>query len=83
MWKALPVILMSLLLTGIIIPSYAIDFNENALKHIPDRFIVVLKDDVKPDEFLKKHDVKKIKQYKHALNGLAVKGPSPTHKLRL
>ncbi len=44
---------MGLLLTGIVIPSYAIDFNENALKHIPDRFIVVLKDDVKPDEFLK------------------------------
>jgi len=66
---------MGLLLTGIVIPSYAIDFNENALKHIPDRFIVVLKDDVKPDEFLKKHDVEKIKQYKHALNGLAVKGP--------
>jgi len=55
--------------------SYAAPSNENAIEHIPDRFIVVLKDDVKPDEFLKKHDVEKIKQYKHALNGFAVKGP--------
>src|SRR3990170_8686858 len=41
-------------------------------KFVPDRFIVVLKDDVDRDEFLKTHDVEKIKQYKHALNGLAV-----------
>ena len=56
---------------------------EDAIMNDKEIFIVVLKDDVKPDEFLKKHDVEKIKQYKHALNGLAVKGPSPTHKLRL
>jgi len=55
--------------------SYAAPSNENAIEHIPDRFIVVLKDDAKPDEFLKKHDVEKIKQYKHALKGFAVKGP--------
>src|SRR3989304_3195439 len=45
-------------------------------KFVPDRFIVVLKDDVDRDEFLKTHDVEKIKQYKHAINGLAVKANS-------
>ena len=63
--------------------SNVVNFNENALKHIPDQFIVVLKDDANHEKFLKTHGVEKIKQYKHALNGLAVKGnPEKIDKIR-
>jgi len=82
-WKVASIVSIVVLVFGIVTPSYGVDFNENALKHIPDQFIVVLKDDVNQDEFLKKHDVKIIKHYKHALNGLAVKGsPEKIDKIR-
>ena len=76
MWIVPAVFAISLLLTGMITPSYAaVGSNPVALEHIPDRFIVVFKNDVQADDFVNKHGVEKIKQYKHALKGVAVKGP--------
>jgi len=39
---------------------------------IPGKYIIILKDDVSPQEILKKYGVGKIHQYEHAFNGLAI-----------
>jgi subtilisin len=39
---------------------------------VPGQYIVILKDDVAPQEILKKYGVGKIHQYEHAFNGLAI-----------
>ncbi|NIN16079.1 MAG: hypothetical protein GTO44_13825, partial [Hydrotalea flava] len=67
---------IGILLAGLITPAYSAVGSNPALEKIPDRFIVVFKDDIKQDEFVNKHGVEKIKQYKHALKGVAIKGPS-------
>src|SRR3990172_1942860 len=76
-WIVPAIFAIGLLLTGTITPSYAVvGSNPVSLEHISDCFIVVFKDDIQPDDFVNKYGVEKIKQYKHALNGLAVKGPA-------
>ena len=77
MWIVPTIVIILSLISGPLLladPVFAEEKNPN--KFVPDRFIVVLKDDVDRDEFLKTHDVEKIKIYKHALNGLAVKANS-------
>src|SRR3989304_1636948 len=70
------VIILSLISGPLLLTDPVFAEEKNPNKFVPDRFIVVLKDDVDRDEFLKTHDVEKIKIYKHALNGLAVKANS-------
>jgi len=76
-WKISAVVTVVLLLTSVVVPSAPIFAEPGGNSdHGPKKFIVVLKDDAKQDKFLKTHGVEKIKQYKHALNGLAVKANS-------
>jgi len=78
--RMLALLLMSILLLGILLPTHLASGRHNEEKQmkqelIPDRYIVVLKDKVNKDSFAKAHGLSKIKEYKHALNGMTVTGP--------
>jgi hypothetical protein len=76
-WQVPAIVTVVLLLTSVVAPS-AFIFAEPGgnSDHAPKRFVVVLKDAEHPSELAKSHQVEKLRQYGHALNGLAVSASS-------
>ena len=67
--------MFSLTATLSLTPAFSVSEQVNSNSNpdiIPGKYIIILKDDVSPQEILKKYGVGKIHQYKHAFNGLAI-----------
>ena len=67
--------MFSLTATLSLTPAFSVPEQANSNSNsdiIPGQFIIILKDDASPQEFLQNHGVGKIHQYQHAFNGMAV-----------
>jgi len=76
-WKVPAIVTVVLLLSSVVVPSTSIFAEPGGNSdQAHKRFVVVLKDGEHPSELAKSHQVEKLRQYSHALNGLAVSASS-------